>query len=239
MAIKEVGNVNLVIVDTLHRNMGGGSEDSADDFGLILKNIDTFLKPLGVTTLIVHHCGHGNQDRARGSYSIRASMDFEYQVVKNGSKITVKNTKMKDGDTPKPLAFELKPVEIGLDDDGEVITSAYLSYAGETEATANEKRKPKLSANDDAILTSLDDAIAKHGVSPTQMIKEKFGGFDGLANQYHKVVNIEFWRELAFKTIVDDSKTRDAKYKAFARSLKKLRDHGLIEHHDDYAWRVY
>jgi RecA-family ATPase len=47
-AIKAIGNVSFVVVDTYHRNMGGGNENSADDFAQVLRNIDTFLKPLGL-----------------------------------------------------------------------------------------------------------------------------------------------------------------------------------------------
>jgi hypothetical protein len=57
-AVTAVGDVSLVIIDTYHRNMGGGDENSANDFAIVLKNIDRFLKPLGVTIIIIHHSGH-------------------------------------------------------------------------------------------------------------------------------------------------------------------------------------
>ncbi len=69
-AVKAVGDVSLVIIDTLHRNMGDGDENSSSDFGKFLRNIDTFLKPLGVTVLIIHHSGHEATTRSRGTSSI-------------------------------------------------------------------------------------------------------------------------------------------------------------------------
>ena len=65
-------NPGLVIIDTLHRNMDG-DENSSQDIGKFINHIDSFLKPLGAAVLVVHHSGHGNKDRSRGSSSIRAA----------------------------------------------------------------------------------------------------------------------------------------------------------------------
>lgn len=168
-AIKSIGDMSLIIIDTYHRNMGGGAENSADDFGVILGNIDKHLKPLNVAVMIVHHSGHGAVDRSRGSSAIRAAMDFEYQVSKNSDTVTLNPTKIKDGATPAPMFFTLTDSVIGTDEDGEAITSAYLdAKAGGAENSGKARRK--LSARDDAILTSLDEAIAAHGIEPSSDI---------------------------------------------------------------------
>ncbi|MDP2098627.1 MAG: AAA family ATPase [Methylobacter sp.] len=238
-AIKDIGGVSLVIIDTYHRNMGGGNENSADDFGLVLRHIDKHLKPLNVAVLIVHHSGHMDTDRSRGSSAIRAAMDFEYQVSKNGDSVTMKPTKIKDGVTPAPLFFTLVDSEIGIDESGEVITSAYL----ETKEGGDEPKatRRKLSARDDAILTSLDEAIAAHGVEPSPDIKSKFAGFDALFNKDRKVAHVDHWRELAYKTItVDgDGDKGDALKKAFKRTREKLADNRAIVVYGDFAWRLY
>jgi hypothetical protein len=133
--IKDIGNVSLIVIDTFHRNMGGGSEDSAADIAIFLNNIDTFLKPTGAAVAIIHHSGHGAKDRSRGSSSIKAAMDVEYQIVKDQqtNKITVTNTKMKDWQAPPPACFSMKVVNLLDDDnqplsdeDGELLTSVIL-----------------------------------------------------------------------------------------------------------------
>ncbi|MCQ8183750.1 hypothetical protein NP603_21790, partial [Methylomonas sp. SURF-1] len=100
-------------------------------------------------------------------------------------------------------------------------------------------KKRKLSARDDAILTSLSEAIAAHGVEPTAEIKAKFGGFDSLRGNQQKIVNIEHWRELAYKAIVVDTNTEDAKRKAFKRCRDKLLNQGFTVEYDAYAWRIF
>lgn len=238
-AIKSIGNVSLVIIDTYHRNMGGGNENSADDFAQILRNIDIFLKPLNVTVLVVHHSGHMDTDRSRGSSSIRAAMDFEYQVTKNHNTVTLKPTKIKDGTTPQNMHFELIDSEIGKDDEGNPITSAYLETKADGENYTGKKRG--LSVNDSAVLTSLSDAITKHGVSPSKEITDKFAGFTTFNGEImQKVVLVDHWREFAYKAITTNSDTEEqkksAKRKAFARSQSALIKANKIHTYDDYVW---
>ena len=239
-AIKSIGDVSLVIIDTLHRNMGGGNENSADDFGVVLRNIDTFLKPLGVTVMLIHHSGHGETERSRGSSSIRAAMDFEYKTTLTADTLTLTNTKMKDAGTPPPMAFDFVQVELGTDDDGEAITSAYLD--SKEGGAVQSGTKSRLNARDDAILTSLNDAITSHGIEPSADIKAKFGGFDSLVGKYQKIVHIGHWRKLAYKVItIDDggSDPAQALRKSFKRTREKLQDAGYIVVAGNYAWRFF
>ena len=239
-AIKSIGNVSLVIIDTYHRNMGGGNENSADDFGVILRNIDTFLKPLNVAVLIVHHSGHMETDRSRGSSAIRAAMDFEYQVSKSGDTVSLKATKIKDGTTPHPMYFSLVDSEIGLDHEGNPITSAYLD--GKEGGAVQSGTKSRLNTRDDAILTSLNDAITAHGIEPSADIKAKFGGFDSMVGKLQKIVHIDHWRDMAYKVITIDDDGKDpaqALRRSFIRTRKKLQDADYIVVTGNYAWRFF
>ncbi len=44
--VKAIGNVSLIVIDTLHRNMGAGDENSSRDWGEFQNNIDNYLRPL-------------------------------------------------------------------------------------------------------------------------------------------------------------------------------------------------
>ena len=87
-------NPGLVIIDTLHRNIEG-DENSSQDIGIFINNIDIFIRPLGAAVLIVHHSGHGAKDRSRGSSSIRAAMDGEFVATKNDHGIILSCCKAK------------------------------------------------------------------------------------------------------------------------------------------------
>jgi hypothetical protein len=229
-------NPGLVIIDTLHRNMDG-DENSSKDIGKFINNLDMHLKPLGAAILVVHHSGHGNKDRSRGSSSIRAAMDGEFSAKKTGNSITLTCHKAKDFEALNPLQFELKPTELGwLDSDGEPMTSVYLEYKGE--ANTNTK-KGKLSAKDEAVLASLDDAIDEHGIASTAEIKLKFSEFDSPTGKMQKMVNVEHWKDKAYQVIVTGANTEDARRMAFKRCRDKLLSQGLTVECDNYAWRAF
>lgn len=200
-----------------------------------------YLKPLGCAVLIVHHSGHGQKERGRGSSAIKAALDAEFSVTKNESGITLACTKAKDFDACKPFAFALKPIKLDwAHDDGSPMTGVYLEHLGEARPA---EKKRKLSAREGAILTSLSEALAQHGMEPTDEIKAKFGGFDGLANKNKKIVLIEHWRELAYKAIAVDAKPgedkTDSKKKAFQRCRNTLFNNKFTVEHGDYAWRIF
>jgi len=229
-------NPGLVIIDTLHRNMDG-DENSSKDIGKFINNLDMHLKPLGAAILVVHHSGHGNKDRSRGSSSIRAAMDAEFSANKTDNSITLTCHKAKDFEALDPLQFTLKPTELGwFDEDDEPMTSVYLEYEGE----ATAKKKGKLSAKDETVLASLDSAIVEYGIEPTTEIKLKFDGFNSPIGKMQKIVNIDHWREKAYPLIVvTGNNPENAKRVAFNRCSGKLLSQGLIVKSDNYVWRVF
>lgn len=116
----------LIVVDTLARNFGAGDENSTKDMNAFIKAVDELRGE--ATVLIVHHSGHSNQDRERGSSALRGAADAIYQVERQGGRI-VKLTaqKMKDAPTPPPMALEVKGVALGFaEDNGELATSLVL-----------------------------------------------------------------------------------------------------------------
>jgi len=121
----------LIVVDTLARNFGG-DENSQEDMGAFIANLDDFLRKSGewdATVLIVHHSGHADKSRSRGSSALKGAVDAEYSLTKDESGVVrMEATKMKDAEQPAPVAFQLESVVLeGLvDDEGEPVTSAVL-----------------------------------------------------------------------------------------------------------------
>lgn len=116
----------IVVIDTLARNFGEGDENSTEDMGKFISHIDTYIRgPFGCNVMTAHHSGHG-MDRARGSSSLKAALDSEYQVVKEGSVLQFIPTKMKDAELPPELTFRLTMVDLG-EVDGKPMNSAILA----------------------------------------------------------------------------------------------------------------
>ena len=105
----------LIVVDTLHRNFGGGDENSAQDTGTMLDMLDRRIsQPLGCAVLLVHHAKKDGQGY-RGSSSLKGGLDFEYSVERVGDSVRFTAEKMKDAEFPAPLAFGSARVTIDFD----------------------------------------------------------------------------------------------------------------------------
>ena len=127
---KQHGAPALIILDTLARNFGDGDENDTRDMTRFIAEVDRINDEFECASLIVHHAGHGEKSRARGSSALKGALDVEYKISKQDDRIKMSCTKMKDDEEPDPLLFYLIPAEIGDDDKGNSIVSAVLEFRG-------------------------------------------------------------------------------------------------------------
>lgn len=140
--LKGLDGVGLVIYDTLARSMPGADENSTKDFSKVHGVLARLRDLLGCSALVVHHTGHGNQDRARGSSANYAAMDNEIKVEKlDDGVLRVSSTKAKDAPQYAPLHFKFVPVEFDVQDNfGNQITSAAVEFVADYEEATDKKR---------------------------------------------------------------------------------------------------
>lgn len=119
---------SLVIVDTVARNFGPADENSTQDMTRFVNACDEIRLAHQCAVLLVHHVGHGDQTRARGSSVLNGAIDTALRVTKDeAGTVIVECTKQKDAPEPEPFAFNFRTVELGFDnDDGTQATSAVL-----------------------------------------------------------------------------------------------------------------
>jgi hypothetical protein len=149
---------DIIIIDTLHRNMVG-DENSSEDMAMYFKSIELLARRLNSAIVTVHHSGHGDKGRSRGSSSIKAAMDAEFCVTKNGDGITFSCTKSKDFGFGTDMGFVIKEVELEGEvfydeDDDKQITSVYLHYMGV--ATKEKTLSKKLQKAMDSLVLALE-----------------------------------------------------------------------------------
>lgn len=115
----------LLVIDTLSRFMGG-DESKAQDMGAYLNAIDALRAEGAAITL--HHPGHHDATRGRGSSSWRGALDTEYLLAKNADNVvTVTCQKMKDGPKPAPFSFSIVQAQTRMTrEDGTAVHSALL-----------------------------------------------------------------------------------------------------------------
>ena len=131
----------IIVIDTLSRIMAGGDENSAQDMTALIKNLDAIRAHTGAHIILVHHSGKDTARGARGHSSLRAATDTEIEIETEDEETgtrTAKVTKQRDYQGGEKFGFGLKPVELGKDQDGDMVTSCVV----EEMETTTRKKKP-------------------------------------------------------------------------------------------------
>jgi hypothetical protein len=131
---------SVVVIDTLNRSLVG-SESKDEDMAKYVQASDWIGCAFECLVAIVHHCGI-NDERPRGHSSLTGAIDAQIAVTRgDDSVIKMAVEYMKDGPAEAVILSKLEVIEIGINDDREVITSCIIVEAkGDT--TAKEAGKP-------------------------------------------------------------------------------------------------
>jgi hypothetical protein len=132
-AAAEIGQgFGLVVIDTLSRAMAGGDENSSTDMGAMVKHLDVLRKALEAHVMAVHHSGKDRARGARGHSLLRAAPDTEIEVADR----VISVTKQRDLDGSFSSGFDLDVVTLGVDAEGDPVTSCTVKLISRHEAQA-------------------------------------------------------------------------------------------------------
>lgn len=141
-AIKEkYGPLKMIVVDTLSRAMAGGNENGPEDMTAFIGNCDVLKDHAKCSIAVVHHSGKDTAAGARGHSSLRAASDSEIELTLDATVRIAKATKQRDMETGKEFGFNLDVVELGMDEDGDVVTTCTIKPVTEEELK-EAKEKP-------------------------------------------------------------------------------------------------
>jgi len=214
--IAEIGKAKMVIFDTLHRNSGGADENSATDFAVILKNLDTHIKPLSDLIGWVHHSGLSDGKRGRGTSSRYGSLDTQILIEKTDSlKCVLSCEKQKEAEPFEPIGFEMESVDIGLIDEELNPIKTLIPHLSDAVVNADKKEKALTKLHYD-VLASLRLVLQKSGESISEEIKHRENIRDG------RMADVSLWRAEAVKILPsngdgDAKKVQNAKRMRFQR----------------------
>jgi len=218
--VAAIGSADLVIVDTVSRALAGGNENAPDDMGAFVTALDQLRSKLGCTVIAVHHVGKDASRGGRGHSLLHCAVDTEIEVERRDEIVSVATvTKQRDGAGGIEIAFLLRSVNLGLDQDGDPVTSCVVEP---TDYVPEAKTKGP-SGQAKFALAALNQAFAEKG--------EYIPG-DG--NIEVRAVRIDTWREYAERSTLlgDGQKFRTAWHRVQA----KLDEGGHISLRDGYAW---
>lgn len=222
----QYGDPSAIIIDTLHRNLGPGDENSASDIATFINAADRLREFFGSSVVIVHHSGHTGKDRSRGSSSIRAAMDAEFQLeVRAGGERVLTCQKMKDGPTPQQRAFELEEIELPWPTEaGDLETSVVLSTTNLTTACKARKMPGSIKLGVETLL----EAIRAKGVLPPESKRP------WEVPPPDRVAHLSDWREAFYEKHTGDNHA--TKRQAFRRVRSDMQKSQVIFVINDFYW---
>lgn len=203
------GTPALIVIDTVARNFGPGDENSTKDMTAFVAALDALRTTTGATILTVHHSGHHDKERSRGSIALKGALDWEYGLKKEAGVCHLRCTKVKDAEHPLPLALRMGSVDLGyVDEDGEPVTSAVFHpamYMAPSVAGKEGRGKHQTHAM----------RVLREGVEACAAYFDKIGD-----DQTSPFITKQAWREACEQEGMTG--------KRFAEVYKKLHDLGLI-----------
>lgn len=120
---RAIGKADVVIIDTFAQTTPGGNENAAEDMGKALAHCKGIHRATGALVVLVHHAGKDLSRGARGWSGLKAAADAELEVLRLESGRMLRTSKMKDGQDDEAWGFDLETQTIGMDEDGDIITS--------------------------------------------------------------------------------------------------------------------
>ena len=125
-AVIQAGGADVIVVDTYAQVTPGANENTSEDMGKALRHCALLHKATGALVILVHHAGKDTSRGARGWSGNRAAADFEIEVLITDDGRMARVRKQKDGRDDAAWGFALEDVNIGIDEDGDVITSCVV-----------------------------------------------------------------------------------------------------------------
>jgi archaellum biogenesis ATPase FlaH len=149
---------DLIVMDTFAQVTAGANENSGEDVGVALSQCKRLAQRSGAMVLLVHHSGKDASKGSRGHSSIKAACDVELEVKRGKDTRSITTSKMKDGREGLSYIFNLHTVVLGIDEDGDDISSCIVEFLGPGTVETEDKKK-KTGKNELSILGILHDLL--------------------------------------------------------------------------------
>jgi len=211
-----------VVLDTLNRSLRG-SESSDEDMAAYVRAADAIRDAFRCAVIVVHHCGH-DANRPRGHSALLGAVDAQISVTRDGAdNIVATVERMKDGPEGTTIVSRLEQVDLGLDEDGDALTSCIIVPS---EAGPEPPARPLTGINKiafDALIRAVLDAgdqpPASNHIPPGM-----------------KAVSVELWREYFYNLRPDEA--AEAKKKSFQRARDNLQSRSIIGVWGQWVWNA-
>lgn len=213
----------VVFIDTLACAMPGLNENEAGTISLILANAKRIALEANALVVLVHHSGKDTNNGPRGSSAFSSGLDSVIEVKREG-KTNNRSwvvAKVKDGLDGATHNFMLDVVELGYDDDGDIIDSCVIEGLGYVE-------KPPTGASGIALKALA--SVTTHQPTPAD-----------IADRYclpspHDLAKLSDWKAACIAQGISDAKNNDGITKAFNRAKEALANQDKVIISGEWVW---
>ena len=222
----------LIVIDTLWRAMGGDEENDASAMSHLLTRIARIQAATGAAVLLVHHAGKDPEKGPRGTSALMPAMDFMARLDGKGDQRHLKMEKNKDGPDGQVFRYRLEVVEIGQDNEDDMVTSCVAQFDFNGQQRSKDSRKRPLSTTQAGkALEQLRELLIR-GAHVTAKGKE--GIPDGV-----DLVELDAWRVACErKRLTVETARAASESKAFRRACEQLEKTGWVARTDDWVWLI-
>jgi len=144
---------SLCIIDTVARSLLG-DENSSSDMSAFVTACNAVQRHIDGAVIGVHHAGKDATRGMRGSTALLGAVDAALRVKKEDDGLLLQCEKQKDAEPFEDMQFDMLPIAM-LGDSSLIIQR--------TEVERQDKRRAKLTTDQQIALDSLHDVLAKEG----------------------------------------------------------------------------
>lgn len=191
----------LVIIDTMVQSSPGADQNSSADMSTIMDNAKALHKAIDGFVMLVAHTGKDESLGAAGWQGQKNNCDVQLQVERSFSLRSWHARKVKDDRDDYAGNFNLEVVNLGIDDDGDAITSCAVEKSDDVIVESSRKLSK-------GVALALSTFIETAKETDSKYVHES----DWRAHFHAKKGN----------TNDDPQKSKQAKDKAFARARDTL-----------------
>jgi KaiC/GvpD/RAD55 family RecA-like ATPase len=132
--VRALGQLAMVVIDTLNRCSAGAEENSATEMGRFVRGCDRIREATGATVLVVHHSGKEPGRGMRGSTALLGAMDsvLALERMRDGPSVELRVEKQKDAEPSAPIGLSPETVKLPWEEDGGPATSLVFGVVRET-----------------------------------------------------------------------------------------------------------
>ena len=117
--------VMLVMFDTLVLSIGDLEENDSGDMKCVVESAKRIAKQLDAHVMLVHHTGKDGDRGSRGSSTLNSNVDTDLTIKRDQESdiVTVTQLQQRQMTRGASICFQLKPVDLGVDDEGDPRTT--------------------------------------------------------------------------------------------------------------------